>query len=429
MGPKQRGAEPLAGETASGASDPVAQAADHVGASPDLFDKCRRFTKAKEMQALGLYPYFIPISDSEGTEVQIDGKRKIMLGSNNYLGLTHDPRVLDAAEQAARKYGTGCTGSRLLNGTLDLHEKLEVELADYVGKEAALVFSTGFQTNLGVIATLVGREDAIIIDKLDHACIVDGAILSQGHLYRFNHNDAAHLERVLQRAEREHPEAGKLVVVDGIYSMEGDLADLPQILPIIQRYGAKIMVDEAHSVGVMGPTGAGVHEHFGVTDQCDLLMGTFSKSFASIGGFAAGTESVMHYIKHHARTLIFSASMPPYAVATVRESLRIMRAEPERRERLWHNQKRLEKGLRELGFNLGWTTTPIVPVIVGDMTQTFIFWRTLLDMGVFTNPVVAPAVPEKTARIRTSLMATHTDALIDEALEIFRRAGKQVGLI
>lgn len=395
----------------------------------DLFEKCRGFTRAKEAQAAGLYPYFIAISGSEGTEVSIDGSRKIMLGSNNYLGLTHDPRVIQAAETAARLYGSGCTGSRFLNGTLDLHEKLEAELADYMGKEAALVFSTGFQTNLGVIATLVGRQDAVIIDKLDHACIVDGAILSQGHVYRYNHNDVGHLERVFEKIEREVPNGGRLLVVDGVFSMEGDLADLPAIVPLVRRFGARLLVDEAHSVGVMGATGAGVHEHFEMTDDCDLVMGTFSKSFASIGGFVAGDDSVMHYLKHHARTLIFSASMPPYAVATVRECLRIMRTEPERRDALWRNKERFQSGLQALGFDTGSTTTPIVPIIVGGMNETFIFWRALYDAGIFTNPVIPPAVPERTSRIRTSLMATHTDALIDEALGIFAKVGKQVGLI
>jgi 8-amino-7-oxononanoate synthase len=395
----------------------------------DLFEKCRGFTRAREAQAAGLYPYFIPISGSEGTEVTINGARKIMLGSNNYLGLTHDPRVLEAAEAAARQYGSGCTGSRFLNGTLDLHEKLEAELADFVKKEAALVFSTGFQTNLGAIATLAGRGDAVIIDKLDHACIVDGAILSQGTVYRFNHNDIGHFERVMEKVEREVPHGGKMVIVDGVFSMEGDVADLPNIIPVVRRHGARILVDEAHSVGVMGKTGAGVHEHFGLTEECDLLMGTFSKSFASIGGFIAGDESVMHYLKHHARTLIFSASMPPYAVATVRQCLRIIQSEPERRQQLWRNKDRLQKGLESLGFNTGGTTTPIIPIIVGDLHGTFVFWKELFDAGIFTNPVIPPAVPEKTSRIRTSLMATHTDELIDEALGIFQKVGKRLGLI
>jgi 8-amino-7-oxononanoate synthase len=395
----------------------------------DLFDRCRKYTRAKEAQVAGFYPYFIPIAGSEGTEILIDGDRKIALGSNNYLGLTHDPRVLEKAERAGRQYGTGCTGSRLLNGTLDLHEKLEAELADFMGKEAALVFSTGYQTNLGVIAALVHRGDAVILDKLDHASIVDGAKLSAGTTYRYNHADLGALQRALERARRDLPNGGKLVIVDGVFSMEGDIADLPAILPICKRFGAHLAVDEAHSVGVMGETGAGVHEHFGVTAACDILIGTFSKAFASIGGFAAGDEAVIHYIKHHARALIFTASMPPYAVATVRECLRIVRAEPELRERLWRNSQRLKEGLDAIGFNTGTSATPIVPILVGDSTRTFLFWKALFDNGVFTNPVVAPAVPEGSARIRTSVMATHTNALIDEALEKIERAGKQVGLI
>jgi 8-amino-7-oxononanoate synthase len=395
----------------------------------DLFARCAKYTRARDTKAAGVYPYFIPISGSEGTEVVVDGDRKIMLGSNNYLGLTHDPRVLEAAERAARHYGSGCTGSRLLNGTLDLHEQLEADLAAFVGKPAALVFSTGYQTNLGVIATLVQRGDAVILDKLDHASILDGARLSTGAVYRYQHADVGALERTLQRAHRDLPGGGKMVIVDGIFSMEGDVADLPEIVPICRRYGARLAVDEAHSVGVMGDTGAGVHEHFGLTDECDLLIGTFSKSFASIGGFAAGDATVMHYLQHNARSFIFSAALPPYAVATVHTCLRIMRTEPELRERLWRNKRRLQEGLDGLGFNTGTTATPIVPILVGDAMRTFLFWRALFDHGVFTNAVVPPAVPEGSSRIRTSLMASHTDALIDDALERMRRAGKQVGLI
>lgn len=410
-----------------------AQVAEARPADPpacaDLFDRCRTYTRAKEAQAAGVYPYFIPISGSEGTEVVIDGARKIMLGSNNYLGLTHDPRVLEHAEQAARHYGSGCTGSRLLNGTLDLHEKLEGELAAFMGKPAALVFSTGFLTNLGVISTLVHRGDAVILDKLDHASIIDGAKLSSGTAYRYPHANLAGLERALERAHRDLPAGGKMVIVDGVFSMEGDIADLPAIVSICRPYRARLVVDEAHSVGVMGATGAGVHEHFGVTDACDVLIGTFSKSLASVGGFAAGDEAVIHYIKHHARALIFSASMPPYAVATVRESLRILRSEPELRERLWRNKQRLKDGLDGLGFDTGTTTTPIVPIMVGDWTRTLFFWRALFDHGVFTNAVIPPAVPGGSSRIRTSLMASHTDALIDEALDRIERAGRQVGLL
>lgn len=399
-----------------------------AGSPPvDLFDRCHNFTRAREAQAAGLYPYFVPIANSEGTEVTIHGNRLIMLGSNNYLGLTHDPRVLDAAEAAARQYGSGCTGSRFLNGNLDLHENLERDLAALVGMEAALVFSTGFHVNLGVISSLVGREDAVVIDKLDHASIVDGALLSHGAIYRFRHNDVKDLEKALNKA-RNHG-GGILVVVDGVFSMEGDLADLPAIIPVVEKFGARLMVDEAHSIGVMGPTGAGTHEHFGVTRKVDLLMGTFSKSFASIGGFAAGDEQVIHYIKHHARTLIFSASLPPYAVATVQKCVEIIREEPERRTRLWDNARRLKDGLVSMGFDVGTCCTPIVPIIVGSTERTFMFWKELFQAGVFTNPVIAPAVPEKSCRIRTSLMATHTIEQIDRALEIIRKAGKKAGII
>jgi 8-amino-7-oxononanoate synthase len=393
----------------------------------DLFDRCRSWTRAAEVKAAGLYPYFVPISGSEGTEVQIDGRTLVMLGSNNYLGLTHDPRVIDAAEAAARTYGTGCTGSRFLNGNLDIHEKLERDLALLVGKESALVFSTGFHVNLGVISSLIGREDAVVIDKLDHASIVDGALLAHGATYRFRHNDMLDLEKATKKA-RGHG-GGVLVVVDGVFSMEGDLANLPEIVKIVQRHGARLMVDEAHAIGVMGATGAGTHEHFHVTASVDLLMGTFSKSFASIGGFAAGDESVINYVKHHARSLIFSASMPPYCVATVQKCVEILRQEPERRERLWANARHLRDGLISMGFDVGTSCTPIIPIIIGDNERTFYFWKELFLNGVFANPVVAPAVPEKSSRIRTSLMATHTPDQIDRALEIIRKTGKRMEII
>jgi len=408
-------------------SRPTQDKLDPPTASVDLFDRCKAWTRAAEAKAAGLYPYFVPISGSEGTEVQIDGRTLIMLGSNNYLGLTHDPRVLDAAEKAARQYGSGCTGSRFLNGNLDLHEDLERDLAALVGKEAALVFSTGFHVNLGVISSLIGREDVVIIDKLDHASIVDGALLAHGATYRFRHNDMADLEKALRKAKAHG--GGILVVVDGVFSMEGDLADLPAIAELAKRYGARLMVDEAHAIGVMGPTGAGTHEHFGVTKSVDLLMGTFSKSFASIGGFAAGDENVISYIKHHARSLIFSASMPPYCVATVKKCAEILRKEPERRERLWANARQLRDGLVSMGFDVGTCCTPIIPLLIGETQKTFHFWKELFLNGVFANPVIAPAVPEKSSRIRTSLMATHTPDQIDRALEIIQRAGKKVEII
>jgi len=393
----------------------------------DVFSKCYAYTRVDKARAAGLYPYFIPIEGSEGTVVTIGGESKIMLGSNNYLGLTHDPRVLEAAERVARQYGTGCTGSRFLNGTLDLHLKLEHDLAALVRKEAALVFSTGFQVNLGVISTLIGRGDVVVIDKLDHASIVDGCRLAQGETRRFRHNDMSDLARVLNK-DADHG-VGRMVVVDGIFSMEGDVANLPEIVPLCKQHRARLMVDEAHSVGVMGEHGGGTAEHFGLSDDVDLLMGTFSKSFASLGGFVAGDRTVISFVQHHARSLIFSAAMPPYAVATVQACLDVLKAEPERRARLWKNAEYLKEGIQAMGYETGPCDSPVIPVIIGDEARTFVFWKELLKDGVFTNPVVAPAVPENTARIRTSVMASHTEELLSRALEVFRRVGKRLGMI
>ncbi len=405
----------------------VSPGADAGTNQADVFQKAYSYTRADEVRAAGLFPYFIPIEGSEGTIVTIDGSPKIMLGSNNYLGLTHDARVLRYAEETAQKYGTGCTGSRLLNGTLDLHLQLEQDLADLVGKEAALVFSTGYFVNLGTISTLVGRKDTVIIDKLDHASIVDGCRLAHGETLRYRHNDMADLERQLKKLEDST--GGRLVVVDGIFSMEGDISNLPEIVPLAKRYGARIMVDEAHSVGVLGKKGGGAAEHFGLSDEVDLIMGTFSKSFASIGGFVAGEEKVLDYVKVHSRPFIFSAAMAPYAVATVQKSVEILRAEPERREQLWKNADFLKEGIQALGFNTGPCDSPVIPVIVGGALPCFAFWKDLLAEGVFTNPVVAPAVPENSSRIRTSVMATHTEELLTRALEIFKKVGKKHGLI
>ena len=392
----------------------------------DLFDKCYSYTRTEDARKEGVYPYFTAISSSEGSEVMVGKKKCIMIGSNNYLGLTHDPRVLEAAEKTARKYGTGCTGSRLLNGTLDLHEKLELELAKFVQREEAIVFSTGFHSNVGLISTLVGRHDAIVMDKLVHASVVDGARMAGATTYRYQHNDMNDL-----RAQLDKIEPGKpiLIAADGLFSMEGDLVPLPQLLKIARDYPAKVFIDEAHSFGVIGPTGAGVCEKFGLIDEVDLVMGTFSKSFASIGGFVAGQAQVMEYVKHHARPMIFSAAIPPYAIGTVLKCLEIIKKEPERRERLDEIQKYMKKELDLLGFDTGDSESPVIPIIVGDFRKTLIFWRSLLEAGIFTNAVIAPAVPHHSNRIRTSYMATHTDSQLDRVLSTMKIVGKKLDII
>ena len=390
-----------------------------------LFDKCKNWTRAREVQAAGLYPYFKAISKSLDTVVIIEGEEKLMMGSNNYLGLTHHPKVLEAARQALERYGSGCTGSRFLNGTLDLHELLETRLAEFFGKEAALVFSTGYQANLGLISGLVGRGDTVLIDKLDHASIVDGAKMSFGQTERFNHGDYAQLERRLQN----HAGRGVLIIVDGVYSMEGVIADVPQILAIAQRYGAALAIDDAHAVGVLGPKGDGTAAHFGLADDVDIVVGTFSKSLASIGGFVAGSDAVIHYLKHHSRPLIFSAALPPANTAGVLAAMDVMVCEPDRRTRLWENTQRFQEGCRSLGYDIGPTQTPIVPVLIGPLETTFMFWRKLFDAGVFTNPVVPPAVPPDQCRLRASLMATHTPDQIDRALDALGTLGKELGVV
>ena len=390
-----------------------------------LFDKCKGFTKAREIQAAGLYPYFKPISKAEDTVVVIEGKPRVMMGSNNYLGLTHHPRVLEAAKRALEHFGSGCTGSRFLNGTLDLHEELECRLSQFFNKEAALVFSTGYQANLGLISGLVGRGDVVFLDKLDHASIVDGAKMSFGETERFNHGNLAQLERLLQK----YADRGKMIIVDGVFSMEGNIADVPALVKVAQKYGAALAIDDAHSVGVLGPRGDGTAAHFELSDEVDIIVGTFSKSLASIGGFVAASESVIHYLKHHSRPLIFTAALPPANTAGVLAALEVMIAEPERRDRLWENTRRLQGGFRSLGYDIGPSQTPIVPVLIGSIEQTFVFWRRLFDAGVFTNPVVPPAVPPEECRLRTSLMATHTTEQIDFALEQFAKLGKETGVI
>ena len=391
----------------------------------DIFTKCYEYTTAKDAMEQGFYPYFIPLDENEGTEVVFHGHRLIMCGSNNYLGLTTHPIIKKAAQEAIERYGTSCTGSRFLNGTLSLHERLEKELAEWVGKEAALVFSTGMQVNLGTVSSLVGRSDYVIMDKDDHASIVDGARLGYGKIERFRHNDMDHLERVLKSLPED---AGKLVVVDGLFSMEGDLADLPAMLPVIKKYNARLMVDDAHAMGVLGG-GRGTAAHFGVTDQVDLIMSTFSKSFASIGGFVAGDEGVIHYIKHHARSLIFSASIPASNAIAALTALQVMKEEPERIARVNEIGAKMRKAYTELGFDIGRSVTPIIPILIGDDEKTFMTWKMLFEAGVFVNPVISPAVSPGHQLLRTSYMATHTDEQLNRVIDIFERVGKTVGLI
>jgi 8-amino-7-oxononanoate synthase len=393
----------------------------------DIFQKCYTDVltrRAKEAKEAGLYPYFIPLSDTEATEVTIDDHRLIMIGSNNYLGLTTHPKVRQAAIEATQRFGPSCTGSPFLNGTLELHLELRRRLAEFVGKEAALVFSTGMQVNLGTISAVVGRGDFVITDKDDHASIVDGCRLAFGTTRRFNHNDMDHLERVLSGLPED---AGRLVVVDGVYSMGGDIAPLPQIVELCRRYGARLMVDDAHSVGVLGG-GRGTAAHFGLTDEVDLIMGTFSKSFASLGGFIAGDEEVIDYIQHHARALIFSASITPASTAAAMAAMEVMQEEPERIARVNQIGERMRKEYRKLGFNVGVSETPIIPIIIGDDMPTILAWKTLYDAGVYTNPVVPPGVPPESSRLRTSYMATHTDEQLDRVVAAFAELAKMLAL-
>jgi 8-amino-7-oxononanoate synthase len=391
----------------------------------DIFDKAYNWTEADLAREMGLYPYFLPLQDTEGTEVVVDGRKILMIGSNNYLGLTTDPRVREAAIEAVKRYGTSCTGSRFLNGTLALHQEAEARLAHYVGMEAALVFSTGYQVNLGTISALIERGDVVVLDKDDHASIVDGALLALGEVRRFAHNDMDHLDRVLGKIDDD---TGVLVVVDGVYSMGGDLAPLPEIIPIVKKHGARLMVDDAHSIGVMG-AGRGTPAHFDVTEDVDLIMGTFSKSFASLGGFIAGEAEVMDFVQHRARSFIFSASMPAANVAAVLAALEIMENEPERIERLWEVTERMRTGLEEMGFEMGPSTTPIIPIMVGEMNKTLMAWKMCFEAGLYTNAVIPPGVPPDQCLLRTSYMATHTDEQIDRALNILGEVGRELELI
>ena len=391
----------------------------------DLFDKCYKYSAAKEVMAAGFYPYFRVVESAQDPEVVVEGKPMIMLGSNNYLGLTNHPKVKEAAIEAIRRYGSGCAGSRFLNGTLDIHVQLEERLASFFRKEAALTFSTGYQTNLGVISALAGKDDVVIVDKLDHASIIDACRLSFAEMRKFKHNDMKSLELVL----REVGDRGKLVVVDGVYSMEGDIAPLPDILELCRKHGARLMVDDAHGVGVLGDTGRGTAEHFGLEKEVDIIMGTYSKSLASIGGFVVASEQVVHFMKHTSRPLIFSASPPPASVAAVIAALDIIEQEPERRERLWENTRRMMRALKGMGFDTSVAQTPIIPLVMGGMERAFMMWKRLNQEGVFVNPVVPPAVPPGRCLIRTSYMATHTPEQLDRVLAILESAGRELGVI
>ena len=378
-----------------------------------LEQKLACYTEPQKAQAAGIYPYFRKIESDQDTVVTIDGRKVLMFGSNSYLGLTNHPEVKAAAIAAVEKYGTGCAGSRFLNGTLDTHIALEKALAEFAGKEDAIIFSTGFQVNLGTISCLLGREDYIIWDALNHASIIEGIRLSPAKSLRYKHNDMAALERRLQQCD---PERIKLIVVDGVFSMEGDLCKLPEIVELAEKYGASVMVDEAHGFGVLGDHGRGVCNHFGLTDHVDLIMGTFSKSFASIGGFIAGSKTTINYIRHQARSYIFSASCTPAATAAAHKSLEIMLREPERVIALQEKTAYCLDRFRKLGFEIGNTATPIVPLFIRDNEKTFRVTAMLFEEGVFVNPVVAPAVAPEDTLIRFSLMATHTYEQLDEAI-------------
>jgi 8-amino-7-oxononanoate synthase len=393
----------------------------------DVFDKCDKFVKeaVQGLRESGNYFYFREIQSPQDSEVIVGGRRMIMIGSNNYLGLTCHPRVKEAAIKAVEKYGTGCAGSRFLNGNLEIHEEFERKLARFFKKQAALIFATGYQTNLGTISALLGRRDTAILDKYNHASIIDGCRLSFGHVEKYRHNDMNDLYRVLE-ATKDH---GQLIIVDGIFSMEGDIADLPSIVKLAKTYGARIMVDDAHGIGVLGKTGRGTAEHFGLKDQVDLIMGTYSKSLAAVGGFVVGDQAIIDYIKHTARALMFSASLPPASVAAASKALDLVDEEPELLERLWKNTRKMLNGYKALGFDTGTSETPIIPVMIKDAVKTYKMCSLLFDQGIFVNPIVSPAVPPGRELLRTSFMATHTDSQLDKVLSAFEKVGKQLEII
>ena len=392
----------------------------------DVFEKCLSFTRADELKAVDLYPFFTPIEEAVGNQIKVGGRPMIMVGSNNYLGLAHHPRAKQAAKDAVDRYGVGTCGSRFLTGTLDLHEKLEERLAKFLQREAALTFSTGYQTNLGIISTIAGKGDHIIIDRMVHASIIDACRLSFATVHKYRHNDMKDLERLLASLA---PGAGKLIVVDGVFSMEGDIADLPGIVPLARKFGARILVDDAHGIGVLGPNGRGTPEHFGLESEIDLIMGTFSKTFASIGGVVAGAKPVISYIKHHARPLMFSAAATPASVASVLAILDMLETQPELRARLWAVTERMRTGYQAIGYDTGPSQTPIIPVFVRDDEKCFMLWRLLREEGIFTTPVIYPAIPPGQSLIRTSYGAGHTDEELDAILAAFEKCGRIVGII
>lgn len=391
-----------------------------------LVELCAKFTLPQEMMERKFYPYYRPIESGQNPVVEMNGREVMMFGSNSYLGLSDDERIKEAAIEAIRKYGTSCSGSRFLNGTLDLHVELEEKLARLVGKEEAITYGTGFQVNLGTVSCLGFRGGYIFLDALDHACIIDGSRLAFSKVEKFSHNDVSDLERRLAKVE---PDAPKLIVVDGIYSMEGDIAPLPQIVELAERYNAAVMVDDAHSLGVLGKGGRGTADHFGLTDKVDLIMGTFSKSLGSLGGFVAGSHELINYVKHHSRSLIFSASMPPANVAAVSKAIDIMLEEPQRIGHLWDLTHFAHKAFREKGFDIGHTQSPIIPIFVRDMEKCLAMVGMALEEGLFITPVIPPAVPEDSVIIRFALMATHTREQVEKAIDILAGIGKRVGLL
>lgn len=395
----------------------------------DLFQKCVEFTRADEVKELGLYPYFRPVEENEGPVVMLEGRHVIMAGSNNYLGLTADPRVKAAAKDAIDRYGTGCSGSRYLTGTINLHVELEKKLAAFLGTEDVLLFSTGYQTALGVIAALVQKGDYVISDKENHACIIGGCLLAKGafaEFVRYKHNDMDDLERVLQRIPDD---AGKLIVTDGVFSVSGELVDLPHMLEVAAKYGARVLIDDAHATGVVGVGGRGTASHYNLVEKTDLTMGTFSKTFASLGGFVAGPERVTNYVKHHSPALIFSASPTPASVASALKSLEILENETWRIEKLLRNADKMRDGFKAMGYTVMDSRTGIVPVVLGDVDKTMIFWRKLYDQGVFVNAFIPPGVPPNLSMLRTSYMATHEDEHLDKILNIFNDVGRELQLI